>query len=202
MDVESRKMKEINSPDEIPEFDSEREEAEFWATHSLGEEFFEKAQPIPEGVLPPTRPRTRPVSVRLDEDVLRRLKAVAERKHKGYQTMLKEFIAERLYEEEKREGVLREPAPRNYEATQWTGLRGEDWPTTYRRLKAGSEDEWTDDPLSTADSLIVVKAAAHALGMGHREFSAWIHEAPEEAVRARLSDEEVIYKFREELERL
>lgn len=106
MNVASRKMKEINSPDEIPEFESEREEHEFWSTHSLSEEFFEKAEPVPEGVLPPPRPRTRPISLRFDEDVLARVKVMAARKHKGYQTMLKEFVVERLYEEEKREGII------------------------------------------------------------------------------------------------
>jgi hypothetical protein len=49
--------------------------------------------------------RTRPISLRLD-DVLGRLKSMARKKHKGYQTMLKEFVVERLYEEEKREGIL------------------------------------------------------------------------------------------------
>lgn len=62
--------------------------------------------PAPEGLLPPSRPRTRAISLRLDEDLLRRLKAVARRKGKGYQTLLKEFVLERLYEEEKREGVI------------------------------------------------------------------------------------------------
>ncbi len=100
-------MKEINSPGEIPENMTEAEEAEFWSTHSLSERFFDEAEPIPEGILPPPRPRTRPISLRLDDDVLRRLKDVARKKNKGYQTMLKEFVVERLYEEEKREGVLK-----------------------------------------------------------------------------------------------
>ena len=100
-----KKLTEINSPDEIPENMTEAEEAEFWSTHSMSEEFFEKAEPVPEDELP--RPRTRPISLRLDDDVLRRLKDVAEKKHKGYQTLLKEFVVERLYEEEKREGVLK-----------------------------------------------------------------------------------------------
>jgi uncharacterized protein (DUF4415 family) len=50
--------------------------------------------------------RTRPVGIRFDEDVLKRLKALAAQKGKGYQTMLKEFVMERLYEEEKREGII------------------------------------------------------------------------------------------------
>lgn len=48
-------MKEIQSLDEIPEFKSEAQEAEFWATHSLGEEVLEKMESMPEGILPPSR---------------------------------------------------------------------------------------------------------------------------------------------------
>lgn len=74
--------------------------------HGLGEELLAGMAPPPEGLLPPARPRARPISIRLDEDLLRRLKALARRKGKGYQTLLKEFVLERLYEEEKREGVI------------------------------------------------------------------------------------------------
>ncbi len=56
--------------------------------------------------MPPVRARTTPVAVRFDQDVVKRLKALAAKKHKGYQTLLKEFVAERLYEEEKREGII------------------------------------------------------------------------------------------------
>ncbi|MEJ7842565.1 MAG: CopG family antitoxin [Rubrobacter sp.] len=99
-------MKEISSLEEIPDFKSEEEEAEFWATHSLGDEILDKMGPVPEDELPPVRPRTRPISLRFDDDTLKRLRLLAEKKHKGYQTLLKEFVAERLYEEEKREGII------------------------------------------------------------------------------------------------
>ena len=102
-----KKMEEVRSPEEIPDFENEGEEAEFWAAHYLGEDLLEKAGPIPEEVLSSGRPRTRPISLRLDEDVLGRLRAVANSKHKGYQTLLKEFVVERLYEEEKREGLIK-----------------------------------------------------------------------------------------------
>jgi predicted DNA-binding protein len=46
------------------------------------------------------------LSVRFDDETIRRLKAVSEKKNKGYQTLLKEFVTERLYEEGKREGLL------------------------------------------------------------------------------------------------
>lgn len=52
------------------------------------------------------RSRTRPIGVRFDESTLSRLKILAARRHKGYQSLLKEFIVERLYEEEKREGRM------------------------------------------------------------------------------------------------
>lgn len=102
----SKKLKEIQLPEEIPDFESEAEEAEFWATHSLGEGLLDKMGPVPGDVLPPARPRTKPIAVRFDEDLLGRLKALARIKHKGYQTLMKEFVSERLYEEEKREGIL------------------------------------------------------------------------------------------------
>jgi hypothetical protein len=106
-------MKIITSWDEVPTFASEEEEAAFWATHDTGNALLDRMQPVPlgGGDLPLARsmassPRSRPVSVRLDDDVLRRLKALAAKKHKGYQSLLKEFVVERLYEEEKREGLL------------------------------------------------------------------------------------------------
>jgi len=194
-------LEEVNSPEEIPEFENEKEEAEFWSTHSFGEGFLERMGPIPEGVLPASRPRTKPISLRFDEDVLRRSKALAKSKHKGYQTMLKEFVLERLYEEEKREGLLRPAETPEGEGPRWPGRRGEGWPETYRRLLVGSEGEWTDDPLSNIGSLIVVKAAASALGMDYTEFGAWVRQTSEEEVRAKLSEEEIARNFRRELDR-
>lgn len=96
----------IASWDEVPQFASEAEEAEYWASHTPGEGLLDVMGPAPEGLLPPSRPRTRPVAVRFDEFTLRRIKVLAARRHKGYQTLLKEFVTERLYEEEKREGIV------------------------------------------------------------------------------------------------
>jgi uncharacterized protein (DUF4415 family) len=101
-------------PDEVPVFANEAEEAAWWATHDV-EGPWERSRP--EG-LPSAEQfrqqretrrgprRSQPVLVRLDADVLDRLRALAERKGTGYQTLLKRFVTERLYEEEKREGLL------------------------------------------------------------------------------------------------
>jgi hypothetical protein len=104
----------VERREDIPSFKDEAEEAEFWATHDLAGALLEEMQPVPlngDEELPPARSpsaatRTRPISVRLDDDILRRLKVLAAMKRKGYQTMLKEFLVERLYEEEKREGLI------------------------------------------------------------------------------------------------
>ena len=99
----------VYSEDDIPAFRSEREEHEFWNTHVFSEEFIDQALARGEEVpAPPTRERKRSTStsLRLDEDTLKRLRQLASKKGKGYQTLLKEFVLERLYEEEKREGVV------------------------------------------------------------------------------------------------
>lgn len=64
----------------------------------------EGADPVGVGI--PHAERTRPVPVRFDADTLRRLRTLAARKGTGYQTLLKTFVMERLYEEEKREGII------------------------------------------------------------------------------------------------
>jgi hypothetical protein len=50
--------------------------------------------------------RTTPIAVRFDEFTLKRLRALAASRNTGYQTLLKEFVVERLYEEEKREDII------------------------------------------------------------------------------------------------
>jgi uncharacterized protein (DUF4415 family) len=100
----------IRNSSDVPGLATEKEAREFWDTHEITEEYLESAGPVAEKDLPPSRPssgRTTPIAVRFDEDVLERLKQLANHKHKGYQTLLKEFVSERLYEEEKREGILK-----------------------------------------------------------------------------------------------
>jgi len=100
--------------DQIPDFLNEDEEDKFWSTHELGPAMLEAMRPSHEldAILPPARARailqrhTRNLSVRFDLDTLNRLRIVAKKKGVGYQTLLKQFVNERLYEEEKREGLL------------------------------------------------------------------------------------------------
>jgi len=50
--------------------------------------------------------RTTPIAIRFDQFTLQRLKTLAALRNTGYQTLLKEFVVERLYEEEKRAGII------------------------------------------------------------------------------------------------
>lgn len=102
----------LTDPSQVPSDMNEDQARKFWSSHEITEEYLKKAGPVPQEDLPGFRPRTKPISVRLDDDILRRMKKLAEIKNKGYQTLLKEFVAERLYEEEKREEVISKSAER------------------------------------------------------------------------------------------
>lgn len=94
----------VYSAEELPNFQSEAEEHEFWKTHTWSEEMMDRAEPDPD--LPYLRTKARATSLRLDENTLTRLRSLARKKGLPYQTLLKSFVLERLYEEEKREGIL------------------------------------------------------------------------------------------------
>ncbi|HWS81001.1 MAG TPA: CopG family antitoxin [Rubrobacter sp.] len=105
--------KEIKSWDEVPSFASEKEEQAWWDEHDISEELLETFEPRSErSNLPPprertiTRPRKNPVSVRMENDLVNRLKVLAAVKGVGYQTLMRQFVADRVYEEEKREGII------------------------------------------------------------------------------------------------
>lgn len=92
----------LHSLREIPAFANEDEEDVFWSTHALGEELWDEMEPIPEGELPPPRPAATAVSIPLDEPTVARAKVLARKQHKRYQLLLREFVTERLAEEERR----------------------------------------------------------------------------------------------------
>lgn len=101
----------IHDPSEIPAFKSEDEEAQFWATHALGEDYPRMSGEDAAELLPPVDEsrrtgKSRPTSLRLGTDLERRLRKLAEVKGTSYQTLLKEFVQERVYEEEKRHKII------------------------------------------------------------------------------------------------
>jgi len=50
-----RRMKVLESLDDLPVFKTEAEEADFWATHELGQEILDQMGPMEPGILPPPR---------------------------------------------------------------------------------------------------------------------------------------------------
>jgi predicted DNA binding CopG/RHH family protein len=72
---------------------------EFFEQQERREKIFEMQDAVRPG-------RTTPIAIRFDQFTLKRLKALAALHNIGYQTLLKEFVVERLYEEEKRAGII------------------------------------------------------------------------------------------------
>jgi predicted DNA binding CopG/RHH family protein len=81
----------------IPEFDSEDEEREFWATHDSADLVdWTRARAAR---LPNLRPTTRTISIRLPEAMIERLKMLANKRDVPYQSLLKIYVAERIEQE-------------------------------------------------------------------------------------------------------
>lgn len=100
----NQEMKPIDSLREIPAHLSDEDRMAFLERHGVSEQFLESEEDASEGERP--RPRTKPINIRFDDFTINRLKNLAESRNVGYQTLLKEFVIERLYEEERRQGVL------------------------------------------------------------------------------------------------
>lgn len=81
----------------IPQFASEQEEAEFWATHDATE-FLNETEAV-EVTFVDARPPKKQISLRLDAETIESLKAVATQKGVGYQTLIRMWVMERLARE-------------------------------------------------------------------------------------------------------
>lgn len=109
MTKNSREYQPVEEPEGIPSFSSEDEEAKFWATHELGDGLLSRMQRPREGLLPVPRPPAKPISLRIDQDVLAAVKRVAHERDMPYQTLLKELLVKQLAIEDD-PGVAR-PSP-------------------------------------------------------------------------------------------
>jgi hypothetical protein len=99
----------VDREEDLPVFATEGEEADYWETHVPSPALRRRlaARAAARRRTPPApRKQASPVSLRLEADLVRRLRALAAKKGTKYQTLLKQFVVERLYEEERREGLL------------------------------------------------------------------------------------------------
>jgi len=83
-------MTKPNTPEQLTiiHSQSEAEEGAYWQHHTFSEEVWEQLPAVPGDELPPPRARTRSIAVRFDDSTLKRVKALAARRHTGYQTLL------------------------------------------------------------------------------------------------------------------
>lgn len=95
----------VRSAKDIPRSMTNDEAATFFATAEMGPEAFVNA-PDPLQGLTIQRSSTIPITVKLERDMKARLERLALLKHMPYQTLLKSFVSDRLYEEEKRLGIV------------------------------------------------------------------------------------------------
>ncbi|MEW6380601.1 MAG: BrnA antitoxin family protein [bacterium] len=82
---------------EIPKFNTEEEEFEFWSTHDFTEYLdYSEAK---RAIFPKLKPSTKTISIRLPEYLLEELKMLANKRDVPYQSLLKIFLAERINQE-------------------------------------------------------------------------------------------------------
>ncbi|MGB7208139.1 MAG: BrnA antitoxin family protein [Pyrinomonadaceae bacterium] len=82
---------------EIPKFENEDQERNFWATENSTEYIdWEKAEPA---VLPNLKPTTTTISLRMSESMLNKIRLVANKRDVPYQSLIKIFLKERIDEE-------------------------------------------------------------------------------------------------------
>jgi hypothetical protein len=100
----------IDSVNQIPQTMTELEARDFWDSHSVGTGLLK--EPVDSDLKAQLQTvrnerKSRNITLNISTQLEQRLRHVASIKHTPYQSLLKEFVIERLYEEEKRLGVLR-----------------------------------------------------------------------------------------------
>ncbi|MFQ5779324.1 MAG: BrnA antitoxin family protein [Nitrospiria bacterium] len=86
-----------NLSKKIPNFKDEDEERKFWDTHSPLEYFDVKSAKI--ASFPALKPSLKSISIRLPENVLEGLKALANKQDVPYQSLIKIFLARQIEQE-------------------------------------------------------------------------------------------------------
>jgi predicted DNA binding CopG/RHH family protein len=78
---------------EIPSFDSEKEEAAFWSTHELDPRLMSAS------VHRANNRESTTITLRFDPRMLNRIKRLANSRYLNYQSMIKQWLSERLEQE-------------------------------------------------------------------------------------------------------
>lgn len=87
-------MKTIHSWSEIPPFEDETEEARFWAEHQLD------ARLMNTSLHKPDARESTTITLRFDPRMLARIKRIARSRYLNYQSMMKQWLSERMEKEQ------------------------------------------------------------------------------------------------------
>jgi predicted DNA binding CopG/RHH family protein len=91
-------VKTIQNWTEIPEFPDEKKEAEFWTKHTIDPRLMNASvhrQSVRESTT---------ITLRFDPQMLSRIKRLARHRYLNYQSMIKQWLSERLEEEISKQG--------------------------------------------------------------------------------------------------
>lgn len=97
-------MKEVNNWDEIPKFENEGAEDDFWSGHALEPGILDRMRPAPGG--PPAFEISSPSrELGINSETARRIQRIARIKGERAEDPIREFVKDRLHEEERRAGL-------------------------------------------------------------------------------------------------
>ncbi|MEK7111245.1 MAG: BrnA antitoxin family protein [Patescibacteria group bacterium] len=82
---------------ELPKFKNEDEERNFWATHDSTDYFdWSKAKRV---IFPNLQLTKRPISLRITNSLLAKVKMIANKKDMPYQTLMKQYVSKGVEQE-------------------------------------------------------------------------------------------------------
>ncbi|MGJ8656147.1 MAG: CopG family antitoxin [Akkermansiaceae bacterium] len=89
-------MKTIKDWSDLPEFEDEEEEYDFWQVHELDGDLMNGS------VHEPDSRESTTITLRFDPRMLSRIKRMARSRYLNYQSMMKQWLSERLEDETRR----------------------------------------------------------------------------------------------------
>ena len=91
-------MNTISDWNDVPDFETDEQEHRFWSEHSLNPRL------INASVHAPDSKESTTITLRFDPRMLSRIKRIARSRFLNYQSMMKQWLAERMEEEIRRNG--------------------------------------------------------------------------------------------------
>ena len=91
-------MNTISAWDQLPEFDSEEDEAAFWLENQLSPRLIQGS------IHSPDSRESTTITLRFDPRMLSRIKRIARSRFLNYQSMMKQWLAERIEDEMDKRG--------------------------------------------------------------------------------------------------